>query len=772
MIMNVKERDVETSIEKIMKKLGWIDDITSKQRNVYKQQAKTTIQNKKLQRKMPDYVLYKEDTEMPLIVLEIKRPGKDLRQALEQGSNYAKAINAPIVIVTDGVFFKTRFIENGLPLIINGEEVEELISHKRAIEFVDNNSNIINTRSSKVIASRSDLINIFEDANNLLRSEGIQAGLPRFSEFVNILFLKLISELAELNEKPHKSIPQKYRWSYFCGYTGSILLDYINDTVLEYYRNKYNEESLFEKLTISNPKTLESIINALNDLELVDINADIKGDAFEHFLKSYASGENDLGQYFTPRHIVKFMVKMLNPAFGEKVFDPFCGTGGMIIESYKHIKKTVVERPDLLEVLNNQTVYGSELTNTARITKMNMILIGDGHSNIKREDSLKNPKEGLYDVVVTNQPFAQETDFGSLYPIASKMGNSICLQHSVMATKTGGRGGLIIQEGMLFDRKYKTTRQWLFKNATVKLIISLPNGVFLPYTNAKTSIIIYEKKGTSTAPTDEIFFVDIKEDGYTLNNLREKKNVISDLDKLLEIKTDLQHASEEFLERHNIIKISYEAIRLNDFKLIGRRYLNKDVIESKHNLVELSSLCSKILRGPFGSDVKKSLYVKSGIKVYAQGNVINEDFDLGEYYITEAYFEEKLKKFEIKPKDILMTCAGTLGKIALVPECIEKGIINSVLTIFRVNTEKVLPEYFYILMKSQYIQNELLDAMGTGVKNMRPISEIKNLLVPLPTLAEQKKIIFEYEKNQKKILRKKLDLETLLKEQNDFNIFD
>jgi len=77
----------------------------------------------------------------------------------------------------------------------------------------------------------------------------------------------------------------------------------------------------------------------LEQLELINIDSDIKGDAFEYFLKRYNSGEKDLGEYFTPRHIVKFLVRLINPKFGERIYDPFCGTGGILIESFKHLYK-------------------------------------------------------------------------------------------------------------------------------------------------------------------------------------------------------------------------------------------------------------------------------------------------------------------------------------------------------------------------------------------------------------------------------------------------
>jgi len=163
--------------------------------------------------------------------------------------------------------------------------------------------------------------------------------------------------------------------------------------------------------TIKSASVLEETIDRLDGLNLIDVNSDIKGDAFEYFLRQYNSGYKDLGEYFTPRHFVRFIVKLLNPKLGEKVYDPFCGTGGMLIESFKHIESRLPNNDkDTISFLKNNTIYGNELTETARVAKMNMILMGDGHNNIERKDSLKYPVTDKYDVVITNILFSQKTD--------------------------------------------------------------------------------------------------------------------------------------------------------------------------------------------------------------------------------------------------------------------------------------------------------------------------------------------------------------------------
>ena len=302
-------------------------------------------------------------------------------------------LNSPIAIVTDGIISKTHHVERGLPLFIDGDEVEELIDERVAIGFANSGENEFNTRSKKVIKDRNELIKIFEHANKLLRSEGIQSGRDRFCEFANILFLKLISEI-DPSISGRNVIPKAYLWDSFKDKHGDELLSYVNDSVLTHFAKKYGGE-IFKSMEIESPKTLKRIIDTLDPLSLVDVNSDVKGDAFEYFLRRYIGNHhNDLGEYFTPRHIVKACVKLANPKFGEKVYDPFCGTGGMLIEAFKHVKTKHMRLESKmsehsLKTLKENSFFGNEITPNFRIARMNMILMGDGHSNIHKRDSLK-----------------------------------------------------------------------------------------------------------------------------------------------------------------------------------------------------------------------------------------------------------------------------------------------------------------------------------------------------------------------------------------------
>lgn len=116
----------------------------------------------------------------------------------------------------------------------------------------------------------------------------------------------------------------------------STRIEYINKTVYEKLNKLYSTE-IFTPLTIRDESILKEIMDKLDPLMLTDVDSDVKGDAFEYFLKASTASKNDLGEYFTPRHIVKTMVRLVNPKIGETVYDPFCGTGGFLIESFRHI---------------------------------------------------------------------------------------------------------------------------------------------------------------------------------------------------------------------------------------------------------------------------------------------------------------------------------------------------------------------------------------------------------------------------------------------------
>ncbi|MBN9482783.1 MAG: hypothetical protein BGO70_07905 [Bacteroidetes bacterium 43-93] len=597
------ERDTEILIDNQLTNLGWDNNPNSANRNVYQQRVKTSEQKQKLQGKRPDYTLYAMGSDDPLAVIEAKKPGQNIQEALNQGLEYASKINAPLVFATDGVFTKAIHAKVNKPLILNGEDIDELIRETLALQYLTTNE--VNTLDKRVIKSRGELISIFETVNDLLREEGLQQGLERFTEFSNILFLKVLSEVEDGKEEIglKSKIDRVYRWDYFKEKKGQELLSYVSDTVLKWFSHEYKDETIFQGLKIKHPDNLREIITLLDGLQLTDINADIKGDAFEYFIRSYsASNPSDLGEIFTPRHVVKTLVKLVNPQIGEKVYDPFCGTGGMLIVAFKHIMDTMAQTDFNIKVLKEQTLYGSELTRTASIAKMNMILAGDGHNNIVKQDSLANPVDKEYDVVITNYPFAQKTRYGDKYVIPSRNGDIICPQHCFRSLKDGGRVAMIAPDGFLTNKNshsYEAVRKYLVENATLKSVISLPRGSFEPYNRAKASILYFTDVRKSKTKGHFWHFT-VKNDGYTLDKKRKRIDGLNDLELVLSEK-NLETQAEDYLLGLGIKKIDVSEIKDNNYVLSAAPYITiPDLPNTEHDVYCLGDILEPANNGKIG----------------------------------------------------------------------------------------------------------------------------------------------------------------------------
>ncbi len=737
------ERDVETLIDLQLRKLGWEDNPKDKNRNIWKQQPKTSSQKNNLNRLKPDYVLYKSGTDTPLIVIEAKRPSIDINGALIQGTEYAKKIGAPIVMATNGIFIKTFHVASKQELKLDNEEVDSFFDERIALKFLLESN--VNTINKKVINSRKELIKIFKDSNDLLRKEGLLAGHQRFSVFANILFLKLMSEIQDEKEKNKEKdlIPREYRWDFFKKKNDVELLSYVNDIVLKKF-DEYYESDIFDELKIKNPSTLKDIINKLEQLELINIDSDIKGDAFEYFLKRYNSGEKDLGEYFTPRHIVKFLVRLINPKFGERIYDPFCGTGGILIESFKHLYKYSPINKPTLDFIKKESLFGREISTTAKIAKMNMILIGDGHNNIERVDTLENPIKEEYDIVITNMPFSQDTEHGGLYDIPSKDANSICIQHCIEAidsTSENGRIGIIVPEKVLFDKAYKELREKIYKTCRIENIISLPSGVFEPYSNVQTSII-HLTKIKKNVKNEDIDFYFIKNDGFSLDRQRNKIDGENDLDNFF---------TES--DSNNSLKIEMNRIIKNAFILQGKKYIPpKQLAELTFNtnkLIKLDTIFKKIKNKKLDIEIADD-YKVLGVRSYGLG-----------------LFEKKKKGYELsagmkyyhtKENSLLWCKVDTKnGAFGIITTEFKNCIFTSNFNMLEVDTDKFIPYFLEILFRNKKTQ-EYFDNYISGSTNRKyvKVDEILNFYIPDYSKSFQKGIVDNVVKLENGISSKKI----------------
>ena len=716
------ERDTEILIDNKLRNLGWHNNPQSVNRNVYQQRVKTQEQRKKLQGMKPDYILYTSRSNRPLAVIEAKRQGRNIHEALRQGTEYAVRLDAPIVFATDGVFTKTIHAKVGKPLMLNGDELDELIRETLAVKYIATNE--VSTLGKRVVQSRSELISIFVKVNSLLREEGLQQGLERFTEFANILFLKVLSEIEDgKEERGEKSfIDAAYRWNYFRDKKGPELLSYVSDTVLKWFSREYRDDNIFQPLQIKHPDNLRQIIDMLDDLQLTDINADIKGDAFEYFIRSYsASNASDLGEIFTPRHIVKTMVRLLKPKIGEMICDPFCGTGGMLIEAFKYLMDTMPRNRGNLNTLRTRTVYGAELTKTASIAKMNMILAGDGHNNIHRRDSLANAVDGKYDIVITNMPFAQRTRHGDLYDVPSRNGDIVCPQHCFRSLVDGGRMAIIVPEGFLSNttKAYKDARSFLLNRATLKSIVSLPRGSFEPYNRSKTNILYFTNAKVSRTDKHYWFF-DVRNDGYTLDKRRSRIPGGNDLDLVLS-ENHPERQTDPYLVSLGITRIDAQKARINQFILTAAHYRSVG-LEPKYETVRLDELLEPASGDRIGDAANTpvmSITMEHGLvdqtEKFRKRVASN---DISQY--KKVYHNELVVGFPIDE--------GALGFQLKHPF----AAVSPAYTVWHLKDANVDIEFLDILLRSQVMRDEYRLKMQGAVDRRRSIDKDVFLSIEIP----------------------------------------
>lgn len=522
------ERDIESAIVIQLLRLGWQADPRKQGQNVFRQSPKTRDERGKLGGKKPDFILYADpESGRATVVIEAKRPNKSLLDALEQGKGYAASLAAPIVVATDGYRLKTWHMDKKAPLFFNNAEADELFSAEMALHYAGDNRYESFLRYANI--TKQDLIKRFAKANGILRQEGLDAGIVRFSEFANLMFLKLRLEGGG-------SIAG-HKWPEIRQKKGGDLLDAVK-VMLNTLNEKHS--GLFEPTAIRTPRRMEQLVEILSSFSLTSVRDDIKGMAFEHFIHSYTQGaSNDLGQYFTPRHIIKMMVHFLKPSVGEKIHDPFCGTGGMLIECFRYISQHI-DSPRDIKALREGTLYGRDNSSVARIARMNMIMFGDGHANIERGDTYEHhaKDKGKYDAVITNIPFSQTTEHYESYPVrpvGDANGDSIGVQYCLESLKddAGARAAIVVPVGFVYKRELKAEREHILRNFELERVVELTPKCFNPYTEQQTAVL-FLRRGRGKTRGGAFSYYQVKEDGYSQDGYRIPLSGENDLDKTME----------------------------------------------------------------------------------------------------------------------------------------------------------------------------------------------------------------------------------------------
>ena len=736
--------------------LGWEIDENSPNCNCFTERARTVEENKKFKGNKPDYVLYSSDDKKPIAIIEAKRQGKSLLEALEQAkTKYAIPLGVKIIFITDGLFIQAYHIDDDDYLYYNSEIVTEFLTEKRIELFINGGSKIFSEK--KVTHSKIELIKIFQEANDILRKDGLSEGRERFTEFSNLLFLKLISDIEKQREVDglNRRLEKMYCWEEYCDKNAAELNEYINKIVLPRFDREYNHTSdIFnKKLLINKPENLKSIVKKITKIgNLLDTNSDIKGDAFEYFLKNSISVGNDLGEYFTPRHIVKLMVELMDIKFKETIYDPCCGTGGFLIEAFKNVKSKCKITPENLQFLENETVFGREISTTSRIAKMNMIIMGDGHNNIEQKDSLEFPLKEKYDVCLTNFAFSQKTDYGSYYEFDTIDANPIFLKHIYDSLNKDGRCAVVVPEGVLFDTKkeYVKIRKILLEQAEVEAVIRLHSFVFKPYTGQPTSILIFNKG----KKTKKVWFFDVTEDGFKKTGSKKGRRKVIEDDLVL-----LRQIWKDKAETKNSFFVDFETIKKNNYKLSMNNYLKA---ENTVKTVKLKELLkdNKIVMG-FTPDRNDDAFWFGGKHTWVTISDMGE-----EMYISsskENITDLAYKSNKLLPKDtLLFSFKLSIGKVALT----EKPLFTNEAIAGLIVTDPIIRKYlYYILPKIDYETNRATKGDTLNKETVENLEipfepeKINSIVEKLDKLEKERQVFIKSKEKQERLQKEIIDSE-------------
>ncbi len=551
-------------------------------------------------------------------------------------------------------------------------------------------------------------------------------------------------------------------------YSEAIQQMNFNDKIPQLFRDIFKNAYL----PYRDPETLKSFLKVINDFEYD--HSERLGDAFEYLL-SVLGSQGDAGQFRTPRQIIDFMVYLVDPKKGESILDPACGTAGFLISSYKHIVKTnssnYKSEEDSFQFGNpyGLSYKGENLTNNdrkklplsfkgydispdmVRLSLVNLYLHGFVQPSIFEYDTLTSEDRWNEhaDVILANPPFMSPK--GGIRPhkkfsIQSNRSEVLFVDYIIEHLSPKGRAAVIVPEGIIFQsgKAYKSLRKMLVEKY-LYAVISLPAGIFNPYSGVKTSILLIDK--TISQSTDKILFAKVENDGFDLGAQR-RANDRSELPRVAKAIRDYVEsvkARSEFdvSSSPNLLIATKEKIaETGDYNLSGERY--KTIIDQisiyKHILIgEVFETSSG------GTPLKKEeSFFKNGTIPWIKSGEVSQGFIYrSEENITELGLINSSAKIFPHNTVLVAMYGATVGQVGILK--INAATNQAVCGIFP--NDLMIPEFLFYLLKSK--RNYLISLSNGGAQPNISQAIIRKLKIPLPPMEVQREIVEEIEGYQK-----------------------
>ncbi len=423
-------------------------------------------------------------------------------------------------------------------------------------------------------------------------------------------------------ENPTFSDDQEHlRWKNIKQLDPQAMFDHIRDEVFPFIKElggkngstyrKHMEGAIF---MFPKPSTLARVVELMDQLDMND--RDTKGDMYEYMLSRLSvAGQN--GQFRTPRHIIKMMVELTQPKPKENIADPACGTAGFLVAAGEYVRNNhaaAMVDDDVREHFQSEMFTGYDFDSSMlRIGNMNMVMHGFDGATIDYKDSLSSGDDELreqFDLILANPPFKGSLDYDSvaadlLQTVKTKKTELLFNALFLRALKTGGRAAVVVPDGVLFGSStaHKELRRILVEDQQLNAVISMPSGVFKPYAGVSTAVILFTK--TNSGGTENVWFYDMKADGYSLDDKRDKidDDDITDIIKRyknLEDETGRKRTDQSFLvPKEEIVEQNYD-LSINRYKEIEYEEVEYDepktIINGKDGQPGLRQLAEERLR--------------------------------------------------------------------------------------------------------------------------------------------------------------------------------
>ncbi len=382
--------------------------------------------------------------------------------------------------------------------------------------------------------TRETLINEIWRACDILRRDNNCGGIMEYIEHLAwLLFLRFLDAQeeeweaqAKLANRPYTPIiDEPYRWRNWArkDWPADDLLSFVHGKLIPYLQNLggdsirdtirgvFSERNVIVCASGYNLKEVIQIIDKIDFHSQDDIFT--VSQVYEELLGKLGNENRIAGEFYTPRPVIRFIVKVVDPKIRETVYDPACGTCGFLAQAYLHMKEQERTIEDY-RILQEHTFYGQEKKPVpALLGLMNMVLHGITAPKVVRRNTLEENVRQVserFDVIMTNPPFGgiEGSHIQNNFPIRSNATELLFLQHIMkkLKPKDGARCGMVVPEGVLFrGGAFADVKRELLEDFNLHTIVSLPPGVFAPYSDVKTALIFFERPG----PTKEIWYYEL-----------------------------------------------------------------------------------------------------------------------------------------------------------------------------------------------------------------------------------------------------------------------